>query len=73
MIDRKYPGSGGEGRRRSPSLRYGDVYDPIENDLGVAFVVVVSVALFMMAQDSVADVWTGISACLDQTLRIAGS
>jgi hypothetical protein len=71
MLDRKLSGNESETRRRNG--RHGAGYDPIENDLGVAFVIVISIALFMMAQDSVTSVWTGIGGCLDQMLRVAGS
>lgn len=73
MADRKFLGTEHVASNLARDTRRGTVYDPVENDLAVAFVIVVAVALFMVSHDSVADIWASIRGCLDQTLRFAGS
>ena len=75
MVGRKYISEEEPtgGRRR----RHGVDLDPIGNDLGVAFVVCVAVALFMLSGGGLSDLWSDmtreVGSYAHQIVQSAGS
>jgi hypothetical protein len=76
MVGRKYISEEEPNRRRRRG-RHGADYDPIENDLAVAFVVCIAVALFMISTGGFSGVWSDmtreIGAYVHQVVQSAGS
>jgi hypothetical protein len=74
MVGRKYIS---EEEPNRPRRRHGVDHDPIENDLGVAFVVCIAVALFMLSGGGFSDLWSDmtreIGSYVHQVVQSAGS
>lgn len=76
MFGRKYISEEDPNRTRRAG-RHGVDHDPIENDLSVAFVVCIAVALFMISAGGLPDLWSDMTReigwYVHQVVQTAGS